>query len=210
MTHEIGPNNRERSKSHLRPLTFWLLIAAILVLAAALAVSAGILGSEWVTARDALESCRSDLANSRPESSDCPKENSDDSTALPGESYASSCRSMDVWRSNLTMTNWTQVCQADISHETSNFNLITGALVPTFDACIGMCDALTWMNRSKVDVVAWSWSGNSSSGIQANADGQCWCVGITDGPYRMNLTLGIDCALREGTWDAGTIGTVLV
>lgn len=206
--YEARPKVQDRDKSHLRPLTFWLLVAAILVLVAALAVSAGLLGSKWSTTRDGLAVCQSDLSSSRLQSSACPPPKPDNTTTLPGESYASSCRSMDVWRSNLTRTDWTQVCQADISHETSNFNIITGAVVPTFDACIRMCDALNWMNRSKIDVIAWSWSGNSSAGIQANTDGQCWCVEVTEASYSMNLTLGIDCALRGGTWDAGTVGTV--
>lgn len=173
-------------------------------------MSSGILGSRLSYESDHLRTCRQTVAEvqtsctgssvNSPASSEVP--------AIPGEMYASTCQPSQVWHSNFTGTKWTTVCNADLSHEVPNF-WIDGAVVPTFDACIRMCDALTYVNKTRVDLIAWSRSGNSSAGIGANAMGQCWCVDNKSESYRMNVTMGIDCALREGTWDFSTVGTIV-
>lgn len=84
----------------------------------------------------------------------------------PGEPYASTCRWRDVWHSDLTQTDGTTICDADVSHGARGFfrGRLVGAVVSAFDACSAMCDGLSYHDHTKMDFAAWSCRGNSSSG----------------------------------------------
>jgi hypothetical protein len=182
--HEVkhpGSKTPKRRICGLPLLEFILYAITILILLAAVGIAAGVAGSEATRRTAALRRCQQNYES-------LVHSSKNQTNATPGPPFTSTCSSMDSWHSNLTNFDYTQVCNFDISHRGSKFTLPAGAVVDSFDACVTMCDVLNWStDNPDIAIAAWSWGGNSSSGVGVNPLGQCWCVQSGDGQYSMKL-----------------------
>lgn len=183
----------------LRPATFFLSLALLIVILAA-AIGGGVGGSMAAHNKQKLADAHSTIARLQAQATpaSATPTNSDGSatvtkTAFPSPS--SDCLSLS--NPNFTApsgASYTRVCASSID-PSSTYEHYFNVVQYTFEDCITTCDTYNdWMSTRNVTVVHFNYAGNGQP------PGECWCVAAVAMEYKAINWKGQDSAFLIGSY----------